>query len=110
MGSWEPSFTNSVPIEDVTKEVCDFLTAYIVDNPGLSALATGDAGKLPSNHGSIEIEARLGSIIDKQTGARLKCPVRCETVLDQGVDVAFESVMTMVRCNAALLEFFGANR
>ena len=59
-------------------------------------LDAGEVGAVPSSLGQLEIEAKIGTLIDRQTGARLQLPVRTESVIADGMDVSFVSDMTMV--------------
>ena len=91
---WEPTITNMVPFEELTKKVADFLyeQVVLVDDPQL-------VGDLPGG-AQIEIEAKIGTFIDKNTNERLHLPVLTETVLDMRspfLKVYFKSSMTEVR-------------
>lgn len=83
----EPTFNTVVPHEDNTRLICYFLMAEVVDRdefaPGLA-------------NGLLEIEAKLGTLVDRNTNMRIALPVRGEAVLADSVDVAFESTMTEV--------------
>ena len=83
-------FNNRMPSEDVTHAVCDFLFLHVVTNEALTAGPDGRA------LGVFEIEGRVGSLIKKGEDDRLLLPVRSETVLNESLDVAFESNMTLV--------------
>ena len=93
LGQWEPTFTNVIPHEELTRVLSDFLFAHIV---GTDAHGTGAAGSIPSSQGQLEIEAKIGRIINRSTNERLQLPIKTETVLAEGIDVAFESFMTVV--------------
>ncbi|KAI9143639.1 hypothetical protein BKA69DRAFT_87656 [Paraphysoderma sedebokerense] len=74
----EPSMFNSTPIGDTLNEVARMIFDYIDDE-------------------NVEIEAKLGRIIDKRTGNRLALPALCETVIRTDMlDVRFDSAMTEV--------------
>ncbi|KAB8337035.1 hypothetical protein FH972_021339 [Carpinus fangiana] len=92
LGPWEPTITNVIPFEPVTREISNFLWTTVVQD---QSTGTGEAGGVPSSLGQFEIEARLGHIIDPKTHQRLHMPyVRTETALDPSMEVAFESQMT----------------
>lgn len=84
---WEPSIVNVVPYEEMTRMVSDFLFKQVV----LRDDVTGGA--------VLEIEAKLGQLIDKTTNDRLRLPVMSECVLsphDTKLRTAFKSSMTEV--------------
>ncbi|RUP50163.1 CYTH-like domain-containing protein [Jimgerdemannia flammicorona] len=74
----EPSIFNTIPTDPVARRVAEFLTEH-----------------LPRPN--VEIEAKLGVLIDKQSNQRIKLAVESETVLAAGDDkwYRFESNMTM---------------
>ncbi|KAF3082711.1 mRNA-capping enzyme subunit beta [Orbilia oligospora] len=89
LGPWEPSITNIQPYEELTKHICDFLFIHVVDNQEFQ-LDDPDRPQL-------EIEAKIGILVDRNTGQRLYLPVKTETVLDSddpNLKVAFKSSMT----------------
>lgn len=75
------------------RQICDFLFYCLMTNDTLDA---GEVGAVPSSLGQLEIEAKIGTLIDRQTGARLQLPVRTESVIADGMDISFVSDMTMV--------------
>ena len=90
LGSWEPSIDNTIPYDEITRRVADFLFDYVVkyEDPNLNW--NGAGGPI------LEIEAKLGQIVSKLTGSRLYLPVQTETVLVDDMDHAFRSTMTEV--------------
>ncbi|PBP18173.1 mRNA capping enzyme, partial [Diplocarpon rosae] len=86
LGPWEPSITGVKPVEQVTKLVADFLYVNVISR--------GDLGELASRGVEIEIEAKLGHIVDKETSQRYRLPVSSECVLMTTNRVRFESSMT----------------
>jgi hypothetical protein len=87
LGPWEPSITNSVPQEQFTKAVADFLFQYVILNE--------DMGEIQSRGVKFEVEAKLGMLIDKSTNQRVDLPVHSECVLnDSGNWLGFRSTMT----------------
>jgi polynucleotide 5'-triphosphatase len=76
--------------DDVSRKVCDFIWNLAVNNEAVrNAIAE-------SEHTQLEIEARWGHIIDKQTNGRLRGFHDTETVIkSQNIDLKFESTMTM---------------
>ncbi|KAI9807916.1 MAG: hypothetical protein M1825_005222 [Sarcosagium campestre] len=94
LGPWEPSITNVIPHEELTNQIMDFLFYEVVDRQDVSA---GGSGKNPGQGTQLEIEAKLGQLIDKNTNERLRLPVRSECVLskdDPSLRYFFKSSMT----------------
>jgi len=89
LGPWEESITGKKPFEQMAKLVADFLYMNVVSR--------GDLGELASRGVEIEIEAKLGQLIDKETNERYYLPVRSECILTDGARVGFRSSMTEVR-------------
>lgn len=85
---WEPSITNVVPYEDLSRRVCDWVVQMIgMANP-------------PGGGAMFEIEAKIGSIVDEQTGHRLSLPVETEALFNRDKfrgRTSFQSSMDMVR-------------
>jgi len=93
LGPWEPTITNMIPYEELTRIVSDFIYSHVimVDDPMLLGTGPGDA--------QLEIEAKLGQIVDRDSNERLRLPVVSETVLnmdDPSLRVQFKSSMTEV--------------
>lgn len=86
LGPWEESITGKKPFEQMTKLVADFLYMNVVDRE--------DIGELSSRGIEVEIEAKLGQIIDKETNERLRLPVMSECLLQDNQRAAFRSSMT----------------
>ncbi|KAI0106817.1 mRNA triphosphatase CET1 [Daldinia grandis] len=84
---WEPSIGNETPKNIVCREVADFLGINVLQFPHLE--------EIHSRGAVFEIEAKLGTIIDKMTNDRIYFPgIRAgECVLDS-TRVAFRSSMT----------------
>lgn len=97
LGPWEPSITGLIPHEEITKIICDFLFQQVVLRKDIGA---GPAGGAVEGQGAIlEIEAKLGQIVDKHRGERLRLPVLSECVIskdDPAIRTAFESSMSLV--------------
>ncbi|KAF1913854.1 CYTH-like domain-containing protein [Ampelomyces quisqualis] len=76
--------------DEVSRKVCDFLWNLAINNQVLrKAIAE-------SEHTQLEVEARWGHIIDRQSNARLRGYHDTETVIkSQNMDLKFESTMTM---------------
>lgn len=95
LGPWEKTITNVKPQDEITKCVADFLFAHVVSR--------GDLGELASRGVEIEIEAKLGQIIDKDTNERYQLPVLSECVLRPNAGLAFRSSMTEVCSNRSTI-------
>ena len=88
LGPWEPSITGTRPYEDMAKTVADFLFLNVLHNP--------DRGEISIRGVQFEIEAKLGTLISKDTNDRVNLPVSTECVLFDNGRVAFRSSMTEV--------------
>ncbi|KAI1000124.1 hypothetical protein K3495_g8074 [Podosphaera aphanis] len=86
LGSWQESISGKKPTEHMTKVVADFFY--------LNVVSRSDLGELSSRGVQIEIEAKLGEIIDKDTNQRFYLPVRSECILAEVTRVGFRSSMT----------------
>lgn len=98
LGPWEPSITGFIPHEEITKILCDFLFQHVVMR---NDVAAGPAGSAAAGHGAIiEVEAKLGHIIDQDRGDRLQLPVLTESIVNRDnhrFRTNFESSMSIVR-------------
>ncbi|KAI9762784.1 MAG: mRNA-capping enzyme subunit beta [Chaenotheca gracillima] len=94
LGRWEPSITNLTPYEEITRVIADFLFLQVVERGDVGA---GAAGSVPGAGGQLEIEAKLGQLIDKTTNDRLRLPIMTEAIVnnaDPGMRTMFKSSMT----------------
>lgn len=98
LGPWESSILGSViPYEDLTRTISDWLFQQVVTREDVG---TGPAGGGPGLGAILEIEAKIGQIIDLNRGERLRLPVLTECVISQSdpsIRTKFESSMTEVR-------------
>ncbi|KAL8767293.1 MAG: hypothetical protein Q9209_006131 [Squamulea sp. 1 TL-2023] len=81
---WEPTMTNIIPSEELTRTIMDHLIATV--HPMNESVLD-----------MVEIEAKIGQITDKDTNARVRIPVMTETLLDRNnpsLHTKFESSMT----------------
>ncbi|KGO45143.1 hypothetical protein PEX1_068110 [Penicillium expansum] len=96
LGPWEPSITGFIPHEEITKTLCDFLFQHVVMRNDVNA---GPAGSAAAGQGTIvEIEAKLGHIIDMDSRDRINLPILTESVLNREnarIRTSFESKMTV---------------
>ncbi|KAI1324658.1 mRNA triphosphatase CET1 [Xylariaceae sp. FL0255] len=85
---WEPSLENNKPMDVVYKSVADFLVFHALQGASFEELGARGA--------QFEIEAKLGTIIDKATNDRIELrSVRAgECVIAEDARVAFRSSMT----------------
>jgi hypothetical protein len=88
LGPWEASITGVKPIEELSKNVADFLFIHAINNQ--------DMQEITSRGIQFEIEAKLGTLIDKDTNQRVDRFVATECILDENGRVAFKSSMTEV--------------
>lgn len=96
LGPWEPSILDIHPTEDMTKVISDWLFSEVVQKQGIGV---GPAGGSANKGAVLEIEAKIGRLIDQNTNDRLRLPVVSECVISQSdpnMRVNFESSMTEV--------------
>ena len=108
LGHWEPSILNVIPTDEVVRIVSDFLFTQVLVN---ETIGVAPAGSSAGRGAVLEIEAKIGRIIDKNTMDRLQLPVLTETVLNRdhpNMRTNFESSMTEVR-SVGGLDFMHAN-
>lgn len=87
LGDWEPTITNLGPPEDIPRVVADFLFFNIIKNPS--------AHEIESRGIKFEVEAKLGTLIDRDTGdQRVERGLLSEAILADPSRVAFKSRMT----------------
>ncbi|KAI4200404.1 MAG: hypothetical protein LQ350_003942 [Teloschistes chrysophthalmus] len=94
LGLWEPSITNVIPAEELSKAISDYLFTTVVTMNGVQF---GPAGGTASHGAMVEVEAKIGQIIDKNTNDRIRIPVSTECVLDRNdpnLRTVFRSSMT----------------
>jgi hypothetical protein len=86
LSPWEPSITGVIPFEELTKSVADFLFKEVV-----SRADVGDDEGV-----ALEVEAKIGTLIDKHTNQRVQLPVKTECLLSEesGMRYSFQSQMT----------------
>lgn len=97
LGPWEDSITDTIPSNEYIKHLSDFLYKEVV---GRLDVDVGPAGGGSTAGAVIEVEAKIGQLIDKNSNERLRLPVRTECVLnkdDPGLRVNFKSSMTEVK-------------
>ncbi|KAI4111578.1 MAG: hypothetical protein LQ339_000449 [Xanthoria mediterranea] len=86
-GPWERTITGVIPAEELTREIMDYIIQIIAPMKAI--------------HGPIldmiEIEAKIGHIVDKDTDARIRLPGRTEVMIDHtnpSLRTTFRSSMT----------------
>lgn len=91
-GPWERTITGVIPAEELTREIMDYIIQIIAPMKAI--------------HGPIldmiEIEAKIGHIVDKDTDARIRLPGRTEVMIDHtnpSLRTTFRSSMTEVSYN-----------
>lgn len=95
LGPWEPSITGVIPYEELTRTLGDFLFKHVVMRNDVNA---GDAGSVGQGT-MVEIEAKLGHVIDMDSRDRIQLPVLTESVINKEngrFRTSFESKMTVV--------------
>lgn len=88
LGPWEKNIANIKTNDAIAKEVADWLFRFVVSR--------ADIGELTSRGVDVEIEAKLGQLIDKDTGVRYHLPIKTEAVLSETNRIGFRSSMTEV--------------
>ncbi|KAK2608542.1 mRNA-capping enzyme subunit beta [Conoideocrella luteorostrata] len=86
LGPWEATITGVKPSEEMSKTVADFIFIHVVNNP--------DIKEIMSRGIQFEIEAKLGTLIDKDTNYRVDRLLDTECILHDNGRVAFKSSMT----------------
>ena len=97
LGPWERNILDMEPSDEVTKVVADFLFTEVVARTDIGVAPIGGAA---GSGAVIEIEAKIGQLIDKNTNDRLQLPTMTECIVskdDPSLRVAFKSSMTEVR-------------
>ncbi len=100
LGPWEPSITNTIPYEELTRGIADFLMHQVVQRDDVAA---GGAEAVSGQEAVLEIEAKIGQLINTSTDERLALPIRSECIIDAGhpsLRTNFRSSMTEV-CQAS---------
>lgn len=90
---WEPSITNVIPHDEIVHTIANWLVENVRSRMDL----------LTGPHGIIlEVEAKLGMIIDDDTKERLRLPVLSECILNKAMvgKTMFKSSMTLVSRSA----------
>ncbi|PFH62661.1 hypothetical protein XA68_12532 [Ophiocordyceps unilateralis] len=86
LGPWEASITGVKPYEEISKMVADFIFIHVVNHP--------DFQEITRRGIEFEIEAKLGTLIDKDTNCRVDRLLDTESILHDTGRVAFRSSMT----------------
>ncbi|KAM0551914.1 hypothetical protein ACHAPJ_008253 [Fusarium lateritium] len=86
LGPWEPSITGVKPFEDISRQVADFLFVNVLSTPDMQEIASRGI--------DFEVEAKLGTLIDRDTNHRIDRGIASECVLLDSNRVAFKSSMT----------------
>lgn len=78
-------FPDETPVNYMARFLAIKISELVADLIGPGGLESGgfnwETGELPNGQGVLEIEGKLGTIIDKTTSSRLRLPVVTETVL-----------------------------
>ena len=96
LGPWEPSILNIIPSEELTRVISDWLFEHVVLREDVGV---GPAGGAADQGAVLEIEAKIGQLMDKNTNDRIRIPVLNECVVshaDPNLKIAFKSSMTEV--------------
>ena len=98
LGPWEPSIKNHIPHEELTKSISDFLFNEVVMRDDVGVVSNKG---VHSQQAVLEIEAKIGQLIDKSSNARIRLPVMSECIVCKSdpalSNMIFKSSMTEVR-------------
>lgn len=84
---WEPTIEASKPIDVVSRSIADFFVFNVLQGPSPAEMRARGA--------QFEIEAKLGTLIDKSTNDRVELRIQAgECVMGEGGRIAFRSSMT----------------
>lgn len=86
LGPWEATITGVKPYEEISKAIADFLFINVVN--------ANDIQEIMGRSIQFEIEAKLGTLIDKDTNHRVQRSIESECILESSSRVAFRSSMT----------------
>ena len=89
LGSWEECLTGQRPSEAIPRAVADFLYLRVIHEQDIAEIASRGA--------HFEIEAKLGTLVDRDTNQRIVLPVSTECIISDTARVTFRSSMTGVR-------------
>ena len=106
LGPWEPSILNIIPSEELTRVISDWLFEHVVLREDVGV---GPAGGAADQGAVLEIEAKIGQLMDKNTNDRIRIPVLNECVVshtDPNLKIAFKSSMTEVSLFPSTAQFF----
>ena len=96
LGQWEHNIVDTILADQLTRTIADFMYTEVV---GRNDVSVGPASGGSGQGAVLEVEAKLGQLIDKNTNERLKLPVMTECVIDKrdpNLRLAFKSSMTEV--------------
>jgi hypothetical protein len=93
LGAWEPSIIGTPPYEELSRKVADWIFLNVVNRQ--------DSGELASRGVEVEIEAKLGQLVDNTSKTRYYLPITSECVLREDRQRSFESSMTEVRLSSS---------
>ncbi|KAJ3551657.1 hypothetical protein NPX13_g11310 [Xylaria arbuscula] len=84
---WEPTIENAKPIDFISRSLADFFVFNVLHGP--------NPAELRSRGATFEIEAKLGTIIDKSTNDRIELRIQGgECIIGEEARIAFRSSMT----------------
>ncbi|KAI5458243.1 CYTH-like domain-containing protein [Mariannaea sp. PMI_226] len=86
LGPWEASITGVKPYEEITKTIADFLFLNVINNE--------DTQEILSRGIQFEVEAKLGTLIDRDTNHRVDRYIDSECIVHDAGRIAFKSSMT----------------
>lgn len=88
LNPWEPTIIGKQPYEELSKAVADFIYINVINHH--------DLAQIRSHNALIEVEAKLGNLVNKNTNDRVHYPILSECLLQDSSRVMFKSSMTEV--------------
>ncbi|KAI1810801.1 mRNA triphosphatase CET1 [Poronia punctata] len=90
---WEPTIEGSKPLDVISRHVADYFVYNVLRGPSASELSACGA--------TLEIEAKLGTIVDRSTNERFDSGIQAgECIVGEGPRIAFRSAMTEMQHRA----------
>jgi polynucleotide 5'-triphosphatase len=86
LGDWEKTISNMKPHDAISKVIADWIFQSVVMRQ--------DYNDLASTGVQIEIEAKLGQLMDQDTRERVNFPILTETIVAERARTTFKSSMT----------------
>ena len=96
LGPWEPAITGKKPLDELARQVADFLFMNVIHNQDIGDIQ----GYVQRGELQWEVEAKLGTLVSKEHQARVYFPITTESILSDSSRIMFVSSMTEVSITA----------